>query len=138
MLERFFKRRKPEGEPLAIDPNMPKLVRFEDGVWTFQSPAFPAMIATAAAMLDETEAPNYVEFQAQWKRSKWIVCCIQRREGKTPHQLRQEAEAKCDTMLDAIKTIGRDAVDVPNLGPGFWISDEDYERLMQAARLAGA
>lgn len=45
-------------------------------------------------MLDEGNAPNYIEMQFK-KKGDWqpcIIVTVQRAQGKTPHQLRMEAE----------------------------------------------
>lgn len=43
--------------------------------------------------------------------------------------------AELEGLRAAAAVIGREAVDVPELGDGFWVSDEDFARLMKAAGL---
>lgn len=67
------------------------------------NPDLAKWIATCFASL-VANAPNYTEMQfktvtkyhGKWD---WLTVTIQKLNGKTPHQLRQEAEAERDKLL---------------------------------------
>lgn len=44
------------------------------------------------------EAPNYVEIRADHEEHGALTLTIQRRDGKTPHEKRVEAEARADAL----------------------------------------
>jgi hypothetical protein len=68
-----------------------------------QDPALAIWIAKCFASM-VADAPNYVEMRfepyAQWKgKWEWLTVHIQKGNGKTPHQLRREAEAELEKLM---------------------------------------
>ena len=72
-------------EPMLVDTDIDENgMRFSVQHW--------AVRLMAASMRESlSTAPNYVEMELFDDKGR-MVCTIQRREGKTPHQLRQQAE----------------------------------------------
>lgn len=83
-----------------------KELHIEDGgieLHLEQTPELAHWIGTCLASM-VVASPNYTEMQFQmspkWKgERKWITVTVQKQEGKTPHQLRQEAEKKVLALL---------------------------------------
>lgn len=87
---------------------------FEDGTLTIlPHREMTTRIASAlAGILDECEAPNYVQMilsragEPGEPRKRYVVT-VQRPEGKTPHQLREDAEKERDAIrqeVDRLRT----------------------------------
>lgn len=73
-----------------------RLVSFKDGAWEFKSPIFPVFVHTLGQMLAEVNAPNHIELRAGHPEIGPIVLTIQKEWGKTPTDLRIEAEKERD------------------------------------------
>lgn len=55
-------------------------------------------------LLEETEAVNYVELPVHHKETgERIVITVQRPRGKSPHELRADADAKVDAVLALVR-----------------------------------
>jgi hypothetical protein len=103
-----------------VDPDKAELVSFVDGVFSFKSPVFETLLAGVVQMLDQSGAKNYVDLQMELggPPEKSVVLTLQRKEGKTAHQLRVEADAECARLRKALQQLvaacveGADADDV--------------------------
>lgn len=110
-----------QGDPEIIgihyEPGTPLEVKF-------RHPTAQVIVMALRDMLDGAGAPNYVEAQLHdtaKEPSETYVVTLQRKHGKTPHQLRAEAEAERDSIrqttgvaLDAIaKACGCERWDYP-------------------------
>ena len=87
---------------------------FEDGMLTIlpHREMTTRMASALAGLLDECEAPNYVQMilsragEPGEPRKRYVVT-VQRPEGKTPHQLREDAEKERDALraeVDRLRT----------------------------------
>lgn len=87
---------------------------FEDGTLTIlpHREMTTRMASALAGILDECEAPNYVQMilsragEPGEPRKRYVVT-VQRPEGKTPHQLREDAEKERDALraeVDRLRT----------------------------------
>lgn len=75
------------------------LVGFEDGVFTFKSPIIPLIAEAMAQTLrpDRASGPaNYTETAITHEELGPLTLTLQRKTGKTPHELRREAETRAD------------------------------------------
>lgn len=75
------------------------LVGFEDGVFTFKSPIIPLIAEAMAQTLrpDRASGPaNYTETAITHAELGPMTLTLQRKTGKTPHELRREAETRAD------------------------------------------
>lgn len=89
-----------------------KLLNGETGEMsvTMAREVMEAMAEPMAAMLDEKNAPNYVECDViRPATGKRYTMRIQRYEGKTPHQLRQLAEKQLADVVSAVSNCGNRA-----------------------------
>lgn len=60
----------------------------------------------ALAMLEETDAPNYVEQTVHHPDThERVVIIVQKPNGKTPHELRTEADAKAEEARAALRDL---------------------------------
>jgi hypothetical protein len=84
------------------DPEHARLVSFVDGQWSFKSPIFPIFVNTAAQMLAEVNAKNYIEMRAAHPDVGPIVVTVQKEWGKTPADLRTEAEEEVERLRSII------------------------------------
>lgn len=76
-----------------------RLAGFEDGVFTFTSPLVPLIAEAMAQMLmpeGASEPANYTETAVAHDRLGDLTLTLQRKSGKTPHELRREAETRAD------------------------------------------
>ena len=85
------------------DPKNARLVSYLGGVWEFKSPIFEVFVVQLAQMLAVTGAENYVEIKADHRDVGPIVVTIQRQNGKTPHELRLEAESERNAIQVKLK-----------------------------------
>lgn len=75
------------------------LVGFEDGVFTFMSPIIPLIAEAMAQTLrpDRASGPaNYTEISITHEELGPLTLTLQRKTGKTPHQMRLAAETRAD------------------------------------------
>ena len=82
-----------------------RLVRYENGQFDFSDGPIPYIAAYLAEMFDQGDGANanYFEVGINHRKVGPMTLTVQRTEGKTPHQLRKEAEAE----RDALKNEGR-------------------------------
>jgi hypothetical protein len=73
-----------------------------------------AMSLACGRMLDDDQAPNYVEFEVQPARHPGYIVHVRRAGGPSPHTLRREAEARAE-QVEAILADIR-ALHVPTRG----------------------
>lgn len=74
------------------------LVSFQDGQWEFKSPIFPVFVNTMAQMLAAVNAPSHIEMRAGHPEVGPIILTIQKEWGKTPTDLRIEAEREIERL----------------------------------------
>lgn len=104
------------------DPSSARLVRFENGQFTFKAPIIPLMAEYLAQMLTASggEPANYTETAFYHTALGELTLSLQRKSGKTPHELRMAAEAERDALraeLDALRFSIDDAdAEVPDHG----------------------
>lgn len=91
-----------------VDPKKAELVLFVDGAFTLRSEVFNTLLAGLVQMLDKAGAENYCQMEAVIGTRDAVVLTIQRKAGKTPHELRREAEAEVERLRGAIKQFGKD------------------------------
>lgn len=84
------------------NPEKAELVSFTEGIPSFRHPLVPIFFESLAQMLTITGATNYVETEAYSKNEGHMILTVQRWKGKTPHQLRQEAEAEVSRIQDIL------------------------------------
>ena len=60
--------------------------------------------AEMALILDENKAVNYVDFTCGLRGKEYILT-VQRKEGRTPHELRREAEAEVERLRAQLQAI---------------------------------
>ena len=65
---------------------------------TFEGGAVQLMVDALADQFVESGAPNYIEMQFHSKATGPLLFTLQRVDGKTPHQLRAEAEQERDAL----------------------------------------
>lgn len=82
-----------------------RLVSFKDGAWEFKSPIFPVFVHTLGQMLAEVNAPSYIELRAGHPEVGPIVLTIQKEWGKTPTDLRIEAEKDRDKLRGQVNRV---------------------------------
>lgn len=83
-----------------------RLVSFEGGSFTFSSPILPLLTEFMAQMLqpDQTEeAANYTETEVTHNHLGALTLTLQRVSGKTPHQLRKQAEARLSALVEVLQ-----------------------------------
>lgn len=76
-----------------------RLAGYENGVFTFQSPIIPLIAEAMAQTLrpdPDADPANYTETEITHNELGELTMTIQRRSGKTPHQLRKEAETRAE------------------------------------------
>lgn len=71
-------------------------MEFEDGGVSIEHWAVRHLVRSFAASVGD--APNYVETVATTEDGRQFVATVRRREGKTPHQLKKDAEAERDAL----------------------------------------
>lgn len=66
-----------------------------------------AIADTLCGTLDDASAPNYVEIEVTRPNTgQRFTLTIRRRERPTPHELRQQADAKLARVVEAVETCG--------------------------------
>ena len=85
-----------------------------------QNPAITRWIVECFANL-VASSPNYTEMKFYLKPQKdnrgWITVLVQKGNGKTPHQLRREAEDKCAKLNERVTILStalKDAISTYN------------------------
>ena len=75
-----------------------KLVRFENGQMDISAGPIPVIAEYLAQMMQDGEGKyfNYIEMTFDHKIAGPMTLSLQRKNGKTPNQLRKEAEARAD------------------------------------------
>ena len=76
-----------------------RLAGFENGVFTFTSPIIPLIAEAMAQALQpdpETGPANYTETAVAHRELGDLTLTLQRKSGKTPHELRRAAETRAD------------------------------------------
>lgn len=75
-----------------------KLVRFENGQMDISAGPIPVIAEYLAQMMQDGEGKyfNYMEMTFDHKIAGQMTLSLQRKNGKTPNQLRKEAEARAD------------------------------------------
>lgn len=86
-----------------VNPENAELVSFVDGAFAFHSEVFRTLLAGLVMMLDKAGAENYCQIEVAAGTRDAVVLTIQRKAGKTPHDLRREAEAEVERLRGAIK-----------------------------------
>lgn len=73
-----------------------RLVRFENGQFDLTAGPIPAIAEYLAQMMEDGKGEyfNFMEVQINHKSAGPMVLSLQRKHGKTPNELRKEAEAK--------------------------------------------
>ena len=71
---------------------------FEDGLFEadLTSPPIMAQVMFAALAAHVGDAPNYAEVTIQPRGGDAFVVNVRRKEGKTPHELKREAELRAE------------------------------------------
>lgn len=115
-----------------------RLAGFENGAFTFQSPIIPLIAEAMAQTLrpdPESGPANYTETAITHNELGELTMTLQRKSGKTPHQLRKEAETRAEqaerrerALLEGNQRERSAVVELASL----------RHRLRDAARRAGA
>lgn len=90
-------------ELLVSEPVVLRSMNFENGVLDIQV-SHNIVKAIAIAMmnvLDEKDTPNYIEMTANHPNGSQVVLTLQRKSGKTPHELRKAAEDQLKEVREA-------------------------------------
>ena len=88
---------------------------------TFEGGAVQLMVDALADRFVESGAPNYIEMQFHGKATGPLLFTLQRVDGKTPHQLRAEAEQERDALRAEVQTWQEQA-------KAYWSKIEQMER----------
>lgn len=91
------------------DPSKAKLVSFEGGEFQFEAPIVTLMAEYLAQMLEVQghEVSNYCQISVNHDRLGELTLLLQRKNGKTPHQLKKEAEEKLALKEEQLATVLR-------------------------------
>lgn len=81
-----------------------KMVRFENGQMDITAGPIPAIAEYLAQMMQDGEGKyfNYMEVSIDHKTAGPMTLSLQRKNGKTPNQLRKEAEDRADRAEAAL------------------------------------
>ena len=79
---------------------------------SFEGGAAHLLADAFADQFIESGATNYLEVHLSSKETGPIVVTLQRINGKTPHQLRAEAERERDELLEALKRCKFDSLNM--------------------------
>jgi len=81
-----------------------RLVRFENGQLDLSAGPIPAIAEYLAQMMEDGKGEyfNFMEVQISHKSAGPMILSLQRKNGKTPNELRKATEAK---LTKAVKTI---------------------------------
>jgi hypothetical protein len=84
-----------------------KKFQYEDGVSEayLKHPVFTFFAASIADMFADMSAGNYLETRMFVPSMGMVTITAQKESGKTPHQLRKEAEAERDVYRDKLEAI---------------------------------
>ncbi len=74
---------------------------------SFEGGPVRLMAECYADFFRSSEAPNYIEMQLCSEDGLELIATLQRKSGKTPHQLRQEAEAERDSLKSKVDAMGK-------------------------------
>ena len=118
LLKTFFAQRKKIAElereierlkKVINDPVLAGIEANEDGVNMMFKGAAPNILAGMfVGILDEnTDAQNYITFKFFHERHGLILITVQRYSGKTPHELRKEAEAKLEEAEKKLEALSK-------------------------------
>ncbi len=95
-----------------------KLVRFENGQMDITAGPIPAIAEYLAQMMQDGEGKyfNFMEVSINHNTAGPMTLSLQRKNGKTPNQLRKEAEARADraeaALADAREKALREAAEI--------------------------
>ncbi|WP_329203840.1 hypothetical protein [Streptomyces sp. NBC_01435] len=106
---------------ILVDGTMMRALTIKNGVATLELAEATEMVRIFAAgmrgVLDGHGASNYVEMEmTDGSTGQGYTVTIQRRSGTTPHQFRQQAEAKVAELQEAMRQIRHLHKDSP-MGP---------------------
>ena len=118
LLETFFAQRKKIAElereierleKVINDPVLAGIEANEGGVNMMFKGAAPNILAGMfVGILDENpDAKNYITFKFFHERHGLILITVQRYSGKTPHELRKEAEAKLEEAEKKLEALSK-------------------------------
>ena len=118
LLKTFFAQRKKIAElereierleNVISDPVLAGIEANEDGVNVMFKGAAPNILAGMfVGILDENpDAQNYITFKFFHERHGLILITVQRYSGKTPHELRKEAEAKLEEAEKKLEELSK-------------------------------
>lgn len=118
LLKTFFAQRKKIAElereierleKVISDPVLAGIEANEGGVNMMFKGAAPNILAGMfVGILDEnTDAQNYITFKFFHERHGLILITVQRYSGKTPHELRKEAEAKLEEAEKKLEALSK-------------------------------
>lgn len=85
------------------NPAKAKLVDISDGGISIQSPVFAVLLEGMIQILDGLGAENYVECDIG-SGAQAVTMTIRRKHGKTPHDLRKEAEAEVSRLKELLES----------------------------------
>jgi len=134
---------------IHFSPEKHKLVSFNGNEWSFKTPVVRALAESYAQMLEEMGAKNYIEVDVHHERIGGITMTLQKRNGKTPHELKIEAEQAHDELVDNHNKLV-DQVEKLKHEVGEWVErweaaghqlidrDNEIERLKEIVRAQGA
>ena len=96
-------------ENVISDPVLAGIEANEDGVNVMFKGAAPNILAGMfVGILDENpDAQNYITFKFFHERHGLILITVQRYSGKTPHELRKEAEAKLEEAEKKLEELSK-------------------------------
>lgn len=94
-----------------------RLVRFENGQFDLTAGPIPAIAEYLAQMMEDGNGEyfNFMEMQINHKSAGPMVLSLQRKNGRTPNELRKEAEAKLAKAVEALEGV-KDYVDDASRG----------------------
>lgn len=94
-------------DPLSVPPIVKGIDCASSGHLTLEMkhPLVATMAGALANMLDEQQATNYLEIQMQHKISGALILTLQRQNGKTPHQLRRQAEEELAWLKELVSAL---------------------------------
>ena len=118
LLKTFFAQRKKIAElereierleKVISDPVLAGIEANEGGVNMMFKGAAPNILAGMfVGILDENpDAQNYITFKFFHERHGLILITVQRYNGKTPHELRKEAEAKLEEAEKKLEELSK-------------------------------
>ncbi|MFD9781999.1 hypothetical protein ACFWZS_31395 [[Kitasatospora] papulosa] len=102
---------------ILVDGTMMRALTIRDGVATLELAEATEMVRIFTAgmrgVLDGHGASNYVEMEmTDGQTGQGYTVTVQRRERPTPHQIRQQAEARADEVLRIVAEVATEANDI--------------------------